>query len=368
MVLYEKYKLSNVINAKGTFTPIGVSRSPAAVCDAVAHALSGFFIIDELQAVASRKLSEVTGAEAGTVVHCTSAGITLSIAAAMTGDAPEKIANLPDSTGLPHRVILPAGHSVNYGHPITQDIRVAGAVPVIAGNDNGCTDDDLREALSLPDIACLLIVSSRLTRGKPIIFNKAVELAHQHRVPVIIDGAAQDLRLQALLETGADLVLTSAQKYLSGPTAGLVIGRQRLVKAVLAQEKGIGRAMKATKESIIGVLAALEERQGLDLAAWEKEQQKKVAYFIEAANKIKGVDASSVKDQAGLPFSRVSLTVNPSLTGIEAFSLAAKLKTGIQPVWAMEQECENNRLIFELVPLGKDELDIIIERIITITA
>ena len=368
MALYEQYKLSKVINARGTFTPVGVSRSPAAVCQAVAHALSGFFIIDELQAVACRKISELTGAEAGTVVHCTSAGITLSIAATMTGTTPEKIAKLPDSTGLPHRVILPAGHSVNYGHPITQDIRVAGATPVVVGNDNGCTEDDLREALSLSDNACLLLVSSRLTRGKFIKFKKAVEVAHEHRIPVIIDGAAQDLRLKALLETGADLVLTSAQKYLSGPTAGLVIGRQHLVDAVLAQEKGIGRAMKASKESIIGTLSALEERQGLDLAAWEKEQEEKVAYFIEAANEIKGINASSVRDQAGLPFSRVCLTVNSSHVGINAHTLAAKLKTGVQPVWAMEQECKNNHLIFELVPLGKDELDIILERLITITA
>ena len=61
----------------------------------------------------------------------------------------------------------------------------------------------------------------------------------------------------------ADLVLVSAQKYLASPTAGLIIGRKRLVHACRAHEKGIGRAMKATKEAVIGVLAALEERQNL---------------------------------------------------------------------------------------------------------
>jgi uncharacterized pyridoxal phosphate-dependent enzyme len=368
MALYEQYKLSNVINARGTFTPVGVSRSPAAVCQAVAHALSGFFIIDELQAVVCRKISEITGAEAGTVVHCTSAGITLSIAATMTGTAPEKIENLPDTTGLPHRVILPAGHSVNYGHPITQDIRLAGAAPVIVGTDNVCTEDDLGEALSTSDIACLLLVSSRLTRGASINFKKAVEVAHKHKIPVIIDGAAQDLRLEALLETGADLVLTSAQKYLSGPTSGLVIGRQGLVDAVFAQEKGIGRAMKASKESIIGVLSALEERQGLNLAAWKKEQEKKVEYFIEAANQINGINASSIMDPTGLPFSRVYLKIDARLAGIDACTLAAKLKTGVLPIWTMDQECKNNHLIFELVQLEKDELNIILERLFIIFA
>ena len=213
-----------------------------------------------------------------------------------------------------------------------------------------------------------MLVSSRLTRGNSINFEKAVEVAHKHGIPVIIDGAAQDLRLEALLETGADLVLTSAQKYLSGPTAGLVIGRQRLVDAVLAQEKGIGRGMKASKESIIGVLSALEERQGLNLVVWKKEQDEKAAYFIEAANKIKGIEASSILDPTGLPFSRVYLKIDASLAGIDACALSAKLKAGVLPIWTMDQECKNNRLIFELVQLEEDELNIILERLFRITA
>jgi hypothetical protein len=48
--------------------------------------------------------------------------------------------------------------------------------------------------------------------------------------------------------------------------------------------------------------------------------------------------------------------------------LAAKLKTGVLPIWTMDQECKNNRLIFELVQLEEDELNIILERLFRITA
>ena len=49
---------------------------------------------------------------------------------------------------------------------------------------------------------------------------------------MIVDGAAQDLRLRELIATGADLVLTSAHKYLCSTTGGIVAGRKELVDAV----------------------------------------------------------------------------------------------------------------------------------------
>ncbi|CAM5330787.1 hypothetical protein SALBM135S_00024 [Streptomyces alboniger] len=94
--------------------------------------------MDELQEAADRALARFTGAEAkGTVVHCTASAITLAVAAAMTGESPERVEALPDTTGMPGAVVLPTGHAVNYGHPIVQAVRLAGAVPVLVGTDAG---------------------------------------------------------------------------------------------------------------------------------------------------------------------------------------------------------------------------------------
>ena len=51
--LHERFGLTRVINAAGTFTPVGVSRSSDAVARATAAALGDFFVIEELQAAAS---------------------------------------------------------------------------------------------------------------------------------------------------------------------------------------------------------------------------------------------------------------------------------------------------------------------------
>ena len=116
MSIQQKFNLTRIINTRGTFTPLGVSRSSHKVSSAVAEALSSYFIIDELQDVASEVIASFANSEAGTVTHCTAAGITLSVAATMAGSIPEHIASLPDSTGMPDAVVIPAGHCVNYGH------------------------------------------------------------------------------------------------------------------------------------------------------------------------------------------------------------------------------------------------------------
>jgi uncharacterized pyridoxal phosphate-dependent enzyme len=368
MAIHDDFGLTRVINAAGTFTPLGVSRSSERVGQVVAAALSEFFIIDELQKVLSEAIAEQTGAEAGAATHCVAAGITLSVAAAMAGDAPEGVSALPDSTGLPNRVVLPMGHAVNYGHPILTDIRLAGAVPVTAGTEQACTAADLELALAHEDTACLLLVSSRLAKGQSIDLTEAVAAAHRRGVPAIIDGAAQDMRIKDLLATDADLVLVSAHKYMASPTAGLIIGRKKYVQACRAHERGIGRAMKPTKEAILGVLAALHERHELDQNAWRAEQARKVDIFLSKANRIPGIRAQELPDPVGMPFSRVLLQVVQNQTDGSADALVAALKEGSPSIRVMEYAVAEGALIFELVPLTDEELAIVLDRISVITS
>jgi uncharacterized pyridoxal phosphate-dependent enzyme len=363
MTIHEQYGLTHVINASGTYTPLGVSRSSGHVGHVVAKALGEFFIIDELQQALSREVARITGAEAGAATHCVAAGITVSVAATMAGDAPHTVAALPDASGMPNRVVIPAGHVVDYGHSILTDIRLAGATPVIAGSDTACTVRDLEAALVHDRTACLLLVSSRLVRGQPVDLAQAVAAAHRRDVPAIIDGAAQDMRIDTLLASDADVVLVSAQKYLASPTAGLIIGKRALVHACRAQERGIGRAMKASKEAILGVLAALQDRRQLDQDAWCAEQARKVGWFIQRANRIRGIHASALPDPVGMPFSRVRLQVDSTSDGWNASVLAKALKAGTPSVWVMEQAVNDGVLVLELVPLPETEMQVILDRV-----
>jgi L-seryl-tRNA(Ser) seleniumtransferase len=340
--------LTRIVNAAGTYTPLGVSRSGERVARAAATALRHWFVIDELQELLGRRLAGFAGSQAAAVCHCASAGITLCVAAARAGTDPDRVRRLPDADDLPRGVVLPAGHAVDYGHPITQDIRLAGGVPVPAGADDGCSLEDLESALSAEGVAALLLVSSRLTRGQALDLAAAVRLAHRRGVPAIVDGAAQDRRVRELVATGCDALVVSGHKYLASPTAGMVFGTEGFIRAFRAQERGIGRAMKATKEALLGLLAALEAREQEDERAWQSREMDRARRVAARIDALPGLNADLVADPAGLPLDRVRVGVDPALAGLDARALATRLADGRPSVRVMQHEIAAGRLVLEL--------------------
>ena len=85
---------------------------------------------------------------------------------------------------------------------------------------------------------------------------------------------------------------------MSGPSAGLVIGRKELIEWVRLQSKGIGRSMKIGKENIMGLTQAVEEylAEGSESGASMKHR---LEPFIAALNQITGLSADIVQDGAG---------------------------------------------------------------------
>lgn len=355
--LNKKYKLRRVINACGKMTSLCGAIVLPEIVETVAESLRHFYVLDELQAAAGRVIAEATGAESGCVTACTSAGITLSVAASMTGRDLGKIWQLPDSTGMPHRVLIQKGHCVNYGAPVTQSIRLAGAEPVEVGVINGCTEDEIRHELGKGEVAAVLAVESHHTvQYGWVKVPRLAKLAHDAGVPLIVDGAAQDLRLRELVGYGADLVITSAHKFLCSATAGVVAGRKELVDAVYMQNRGIGRGMKAGKEAISGVMAALEYRMNQSIPDWTAEQDRRVQLILDQLADIPGLKLSVDPDPNGCPYSRARLTPDNEATGHTAASLTAELAEGDPTVVARAHHADEGYIYLDAVELTDDEI------------
>ncbi len=167
------------------------------------------------------------------------------------------------------------------------------------------------------------------------------------------------MRLPELLATGADLVLASGHKYLASPTAGLVAGRLPWVRAFRAQERGIGRAMKPSKEAIVGLLAAIDERRALDTEQWSGLQARKVADFVERCAGLRGVQARALADPSGMPFPRAHLRIGAA--AMDATRLAAALADGEPSIRVMTHRLAEGELVLELVPLEPQEIDAIVD-------
>ena len=364
MDLYQKYGLRRVINACGKMTHLAGAIVLPEIAEAAAESLKHFFVLDELQRAASRVIAESTGAEAGCVTACTSAGITLSVAACMTGDNLGRVLQLPDTMGMRSRVVIQKGHCVNYGQPITQAIRLAGAQVLEAGSVNSCSRDELAHAILAGDTAAVVVVESHHTvRHGCLSLREVVEVANRSAVPVIVDGAAQDLRLRELLAQGADLVITSAHKYLSSTTAGIVAGRYDLIDAVYLQNRGIGRGMKAGKEAIIGAMAALEFRGRQDVGAWTAEQDRKVELILELLADLPGLALGVDADPNGCPFSRARLTLDPAVCGHSAVSLTAALAEGDPTVVARAHHAVEGYLHLDAIELTDEEIRYVCARV-----
>jgi L-seryl-tRNA(Ser) seleniumtransferase len=366
--LHQDYDLHKIINARGVFTPLGVSRSPKEVADAVSYALQNYFVIDELMDIADEALSRISGLEAGAVTHCAAAAITLAVAAVMSGEDRAKVAQLPDTTGMPNLVVIQAGHLVNYGNPIEQAIRLSGAGIITAGDAKMCGPQQLAQALSEENVACMVYVDSRLCQGDMVDLQMAVELSHSLSKPVIVDAAAQDLRLDEVAQAGGDLCIFSAQKYLAGPTAGIVVGKRDLVNAIRTQEQGIGRTMKPSKEAIIGTLAALSYRENTDLQAWKRDRQRDAEAFSDCLNRIEGISAQTVPDPTKGPFSRIHCKIDEKFLGRSTPEIADNLRSGQPPIYVFENLVTDNVLVLEILDLDADERTTILSRLSEILA
>jgi D-glucosaminate-6-phosphate ammonia-lyase len=355
--LNEKYKLRRVINACGKMTSLCGAIVLPEIVEVVAESLRHFFELDELQAAAGRIIAQASGAESGCVTACTSAGITLGVAACMTGNDLAKVYQLPDATGMPRRVLIQKGHCVDYGAPVTQAIRLAGAEAVEVGTINRCTAGELRHELNKGQVAAILAVESHHTvRHGWVKLPQLVEIAHQAGVPVIVDGAAQDLRLRELMEIGCDLVIVSAHKFLCSTTAGVAAGRKELVDSVYLQNRGIGRGMKAGKEAIFGVIAAFEYRMRQDVSSWTAEQDRRVQLILDQLSGVPGLQLRVDPDPNGCPFSRVRLTPDPKATGNTAASLTAALAEGDPTVVARAHHADEGYIYLDAVELTDNEI------------
>jgi L-seryl-tRNA(Ser) seleniumtransferase len=321
--------------------------------------------MDELQGAASTMIAELTGAEAGCVTACAAAGVALSVAAAITGEDPGLIRRLPETDGLANEVVMLKGHVVDFGADVRQMARMAGARVIEAGTATRCGEAELEAAFSARTAAALYVVSHLcVPRGQPSL-ERFVAVARGKGMPVIVDGAAEyDLR--GFHAAGADLAVHSAHKFLAGPTAGLVAGRADLIRAVVAQNAGIGRPMKVGKEGIVGLIAALERWKGLDLDDERATDRAKLERAAVRLGNLAGITTEIEPDTTGNPVDRLRIHVDATRAGLSAAELGRRLREGAIAFVVRDHLAELGYVLIDPRSLGEAEMTRLTERIAAI--
>ena len=295
--VYERLGARPVINAGGNTTTWGGSTPSADVKRAMDEAGESFVEMDELLAASGNHLAGLLGVEAAYPAAGCYAALVLSTAACLTGNDPDKMDQLPDTTGMKDEIVLQQCQRYGYDRAYT----VPGSKLVLAGDDDGCTLDELDAAIG-PNTAAVAYLVSSDPKESAVSLEDAVDLARSRGVLSIVDAAAQIYPLDYMRRNAqsGDLVCFGG-KYMGAPhSTGFACGRKDLIEAVTAHgfigPRPLGRGMKMDRQEIVGLTVAVE--------AWVKadHEQRLVDYgakFSVIEDALKG--ASGVKETKVMP-------------------------------------------------------------------
>ena len=278
--VYTRLGVKTVINCRGTWTYLSGSLEFPEVHEAQAEAAKHFVNMVELQTAVGRRLAELTGAESGLITSGAAGAMAAATAACIAGADPQKIWQLPDTTGLKHEVIMVGGRSA-----FDSAIRLTGAKLVLVSKPEEI-------AAAINDHTAMIYTTDLGDK-----LSREAAISKEHNVPLLLDDAAgippiDNIQLYAKMKL--DLYTFSGGKGLRGPQcSGVLLGRKDLIEAALRNcspyEGAVCRPMKVGKEEIIGCLTAIETWLKIDSKKLYEEWNSRVDRIAKLVETVPGV-------------------------------------------------------------------------------
>ena len=257
--IYAELGITPLVNINGTLTVIGGSVMKPEVMELIRRGNEHCVSIDELEIAAGKfiaKLCKSPVGYTGLVTGGAAAAMVVGYAGMMTEDLEPRMRDIPDvSSFARNEVIIQKSHR----YPFDHQIRQTGAKLVEVE-----TREEMIAAIN-PKTVAIHFTNILSDKGK-VSGPETVAIAKDHNIYTFNDAAADVPPKERLWEypaIGFDMVTFSGGKDIRGPQAsGILIGKEELIRYSLLnmspQEDRIGRCCKVGKETILGLLKALE--------------------------------------------------------------------------------------------------------------
>ena len=260
------------INAAGNMTILGGSMLASGVQAAVAEANETFVDMEELLDKSGRTIAGILGTEAALVTSGCFAGLVLGTAAIMAGKNADRIARLPDSTGMRNEMLIQKPTR----YPYDRAVSVAGAKLVEVGDQSRATAEQLEAAIGLNTAG--ILYPARWEGAKGVLsIPDVINIARKRDVAVLIDAAAEIYPLDRMTwlagKSGAHLICFGAKYFGSLNSTGIICGKRESVAAAVLNNfiafethdtHSLGRGYKVDRQEIIATLVALREWFAMD--------------------------------------------------------------------------------------------------------
>lgn len=284
--IYAELGVTPLVNINGTVTVIGGSVMLPEVMELIRQGNDHFVLIDELEVAAGKfiaKLCKSPAGYTGLVTAGAAAALVVGYAAMMTEDLEPRLRTIPDVSDFPrNEVIIQKTHR----YPFDHQIRQTGAKLVEVE-----TREEMIAAIN-PKTVAIHFTNILSDKGK-VSGAETVAIAKEHNLYTFNDAAADVPPIERLWEypaMGFDMVAFSGGKDIRGPqAAGVLIGKEDLIHYSLLnmspQEDRIGRCCKVGKETIFGMLKALEIFVNQDYDATLRAYDERAQVITDAVQK-----------------------------------------------------------------------------------
>lgn len=365
--IYETLGIRPIINAGGHMTVLGGSVLSPEVREAMESANTAYTLMDDVFDGAGKAIAGMLGTGGGLVTSGCYAALVQGAAAILAGSDPERIQQLPDTTGMKDEFLIQKATRYRYDRCVT----VPGGKLVEVGDDDGCTAEQLRDAIG-PQTAGILYFAAGERFPNSVSLPDAIDIAHAAGLPILVDAAAEIYpleRMRRVATSGADLVCFGGKYLGSGNSTGILCGDGEYVSMARLNgftgfetgNNSIGRGYKVDRQEVVGTTIALRHWLDADHEQRLQVQSDRIAQIAAGLAGVPGVNADNMWQEDGEgPWMRLSVNWDEGDKGRTAAEVSEALQNGSPAIFCRS---DPGSLHIAVHTLQEGETEIVLQRL-----